>query len=109
MIAGQPNFLRLGWPCGDQRIFWYSAAVVNVSPDDAPAALIMGVGFLAFGLTLIVRPSYVRANLDRFAGSWKQGSWHPFRMSDWGLRLAGMIGIAGATLFFHIAYLALHH
>jgi len=79
-----------------------------VSPNDAPAALVMGAGFLAFGLTMILRPSYVRANLDRFADSWKQGSWHPYKMPDWGLRLTGMIVIAGATLFFYIAYLGLH-
>jgi hypothetical protein len=78
-----------------------------MSPSDAPAALVMGAGFLAFGLTMVLRPGYVRANLDRFADSWKQGSWHPYKMPDWGLRLAGMIGIAGATLFFYIAYLAL--
>jgi hypothetical protein len=29
-------------------------------------------------------------------------------MPDWGLRLAGLIVIAGATLFFYISYLALH-
>ena len=39
---------------------------------------------------MILRPGYVRANLDRFADSWKQGSWHPYKMPDWGLRLAGM-------------------
>ena len=68
----------------------------------------MGAGFLAFGLTMILRPSDVRGSLDRFADSWKQGSWHPYKMPDWGLRLAGLIVIAGATLFFYIAFLALH-
>ena len=82
--------------------------MATVNPNDAPAALVMGAGFLAFGLTMILRPSYVRGNLDRFADSWKQGSWHPYKMPDWGLRLAGLIVIAGATLFFYIAYLALH-
>jgi len=68
----------------------------------------MGAGFLAFGLTMILRPGYVRANLVRFADSWKPGSsWHPYKMPDWGLRLAGVIGIAGATLFFYIVYVAL--
>jgi hypothetical protein len=79
-----------------------------MSPSDTLAALVMGAGFLAFRLAMILRPSYVRANLDRFADSWKPGSWHPYKMPDWGLRLAGVIGIAGATLFFYIAYLALH-
>jgi hypothetical protein len=79
-----------------------------MGPSDAPAALVMGAGFFGFGLTMILRPSSVRANFDRFADSWKQGSWHPYRMPDWGLRLAGVIGIAVATLFFYIAYVALH-
>jgi hypothetical protein len=79
-----------------------------MDPSDAPPALVMGAGFLAFGLTMILRPGYVRANFDRFADSWEPGSWHPYKMPDWGLRLAGVIGIAVATLFFYIAYLGLH-
>jgi hypothetical protein len=79
-----------------------------MGPSDAPPALVMGAGFLAFGLTMILRPGYVRANLDRFADSWKPGSWHPYKMPEWGMRLAGVIVIAGATLFFYIAYVALH-
>ncbi len=83
-------------------VFWYPAPVANVSPNDAPSALIMGAGFLAFGLTMILRPSYVRANLDRFADSWKQGSWHPYKMPDWGLRIAGMdCNRSGYALFLH--------
>jgi len=66
----------------------------------------MGTGFLVFGLTMIFRPRSVRENFDRFADSWKRGSWHPYRMPDWGLRLAGLIAIGGATLFFYIAYIA---
>jgi hypothetical protein len=77
---------------------------MNVSASDAPAALIMGAGFLAFGLTMILRPAFVRANFDRFADSWKQGSWHPYKMPFWGLRLAGGIVVAVAVLFFYIAY-----
>jgi hypothetical protein len=53
---------------------------------------------------MILRPGNVRENFDRFADSWKQGSWHPYRMPFWGLRLAGAIMIAVATLFFYIAY-----
>lgn len=64
----------------------------------------MGVGFLAFGLTMILRPANVRANFDRFADSWSQGSWHPYKMPSWGLRVAGVIMILVATLFFYIAY-----
>ena len=66
----------------------------------------MGIGFQAFGLTMIVQPDNVRANLDRFADSWKPGSWHPYRMSSWALRLAGAIAIPVAKLFFYIALVA---
>ncbi|MGO9402454.1 MAG: hypothetical protein ACLPVW_03165 [Terriglobales bacterium] len=79
----------------------------NIGPSDAPAAVVMGAGFLAFGLTMMLRPGNVRANFDRFADSWRQGSWHPYKMPLWGLRVTGVIGIAGATLFFYIAYVAL--
>jgi hypothetical protein len=80
--------------------------VQNMSRNDAPAALVMGIGFLAFGLTMILQPDNVRANFDRFADSWKPGSWHPYRMPSWALRLAGAIAIAVATLFFYIAFVA---
>jgi hypothetical protein len=40
----------------------------------------MGTSFMAFGLTMILRPGSVRANFDRFADYWKQGSWHPYKM-----------------------------
>ncbi len=79
------------------------------SPSDAPAALVMGVGFLAFGLTMILRPGNVRANFDRFADSWKQGSWHPYKMPFWALRLAGVFAVTVAMLFFYITYVAYNH
>jgi hypothetical protein len=82
----------------------YFYEVQKISPSDAPAALVKGTGFLAFGLFMILRPNTVRENLDRFADRWKQGSWHPYRMPVWGLRLAGAIVVAMATLFFLIAY-----
>ena len=78
----------------------------SVKPSDGPAALVMAAGFMAFGLTMILRPSSVRANLDRFADYWKQGSWHPYKMPLWGLRLAGVTMMVVATLFFYIAYVA---
>lgn len=78
--------------------------MTTVSRSDAATAVVMGVGFLAFGLTMIFRPGNVRANFDRFADSWKKGSWHPYRMPDWGLRSAGALVIAGAMLFLYIAY-----
>jgi hypothetical protein len=80
--------------------------VSAVTPSDGPAALVMGMGFFAFGLTMILRPDRVRANLDRFADYWKQGSWHPYRLPHWGLRVARVLIVALAALFFQIAYLA---
>jgi hypothetical protein len=78
-----------------------------ISRSDAPAAVIMGIGFLGFGLMMFFRPCNVRANFDRFANNWKEGSWHPCKMPDWGLRLAGLMVLGGATLFFYIAYIGL--
>ena len=78
-----------------------------VTPSDGPAALVMALGFFAFGLTMIFRPESVRANFDRFADYWKRGSWHPYKMPPWGLRLAGIAIILVSALFFQIAYLAL--
>jgi hypothetical protein len=75
-----------------------------VARSEAPAALVMGVGFLAFGLTMVLRPANVRASFDRFANSWKEDSWHPYKMPFWGLRLAGMVMMGAATIFFYIAY-----
>jgi hypothetical protein len=66
----------------------------------------MGVGFLGFGLTMILRPEKLRANFDRFADSSKQGSWHPYKMPSWGLRLTGAIVVMVATLFFYIAHVS---
>ena len=60
------EFLLAGC-CGNKSVFWYSAAMPSMAPSDAPTALVMGAGFLTFGLTMILRPGYVRANLDRFA------------------------------------------
>ena len=81
----------------------------GVTPNDGPAALVMGLGFFAFGLTMILRPDRVRANFDRFADHWKQGSWHPYRMPLWGLRVAGVLILGVALLFFQIAYIAFGH
>lgn len=77
------------------------------TPSDAPAAVVMGVGFFAFGLTMILRPDCVRANFDRFADYWKKGSWHPYNMPHWAVRAAGIVIVAIAALFFQIAYTAL--
>ena len=84
-----------------------SAIMTLVARSDAPAALVTGVGFLAFGLTMVLRPANVRANFDRFANNWKEDSWHPYKMPFWGLRLAGVAMMGVATLFFYIAYAGL--
>jgi len=65
----------------------------------------MGVGFFAFGLTMILRPDRVRENCDRFADYWSKGSWHPYKMPLWGLRSAGVLMILVSALFFQIAYI----
>ena len=78
----------------------------QLNPHDAPAAIVMGVGFFAFGLMMILRPANVRQNFDRFADRWKEGAWHPYKMPSWGLRLAGACVLGVATLFFYIAYVS---
>src|SRR5262249_8788349 len=92
----------------------YFQTMQSVSPNATPAALIMGAAFLLLGLSMILQPAQIRGNLDRlgealveFANrlSWRQQNWHPCEVSDQGLCLAGVIVIAGATLFFYTAYL----
>jgi hypothetical protein len=80
-----------------------------VTPSDGPAALVMGAGFLAFGIIMILHPDRVRANFDRFADYWKEGSWHPYKMPLWGLRTAGVVILLIAALFFQIAYVTFKH
>ena len=76
-----------------------------MSHADAPAALVMGLLFLTFAVLTIARPEWVRTAMDDFANSWKQGSWHPYRMPLPVLRLViGTVGIGSAALFFYIAY-----
>ena len=78
------------------------------SRADAPAALLMAVLFLTFGVFVLLRPDKVRNAMDDFANAWKQGSWHPYRMPLPVLRLVvGGTGIGGAALFVYIAYVAL--
>jgi hypothetical protein len=75
---------------------------------DAPAALVMAALFLTFGVFAILRPDKVRSAMDNFAGAWKEGSWHPYRIPLPLLRLiVGGAGIGGAALFIYIAYVAL--
>jgi glucose-6-phosphate isomerase len=78
------------------------------SRADAPAALLMALLFLTFGVFALLRPDKVRNAMDDFANAWKQGSWHPYRMPLPVLRLVvGGTGIGGAALFVYIAYVAL--
>jgi uncharacterized protein YjeT (DUF2065 family) len=78
----------------------------GVNPSAGPGALVMGAGFLSFGLTMVLRPGSVRANFDRLADHWKEGSWHPYRMPPWGLRLAGAVVMVIGMLFFYVAFVA---
>lgn len=78
------------------------------SRGDAPAALIMAALFLSFGLFAILRPEKLRAAMDNIANTWKQGTWHPYRMPIPVVRLVvGGVGIGGAALFIYIAYVGL--
>ncbi len=65
----------------------------------------MALFFLGFGLFAFLRPQKLRAAMDNFADAWKEGSWHPYKLPISALRyLVGGVGIAGASLFFYIAY-----
>ena len=78
------------------------------SRADAPAALVMAVLFLTFGVFALLQPDKVRNAMDNFANAWKQDSWHPYRMPLPVLRLVvGGTGIGVAALFGYIAYVAL--
>ena len=75
---------------------------------DAPAAMLMAVLFLTFGVFTILRPEKLRTAMDTFANSWRRDSWHPYRMPLPLLRVVvGTVGIAGSALFFYMAYLGL--
>jgi len=68
----------------------------------------MAVLFLSFGVFTILRPERVRTAMDNVANSWKQESWHPYRMPIPVLRLVvGGVGIGFAALFLYIAYVGL--
>jgi uncharacterized protein YjeT (DUF2065 family) len=70
-----------------------------------PMSLVMGLVFVAFGLTMILHPNRVRENFDRFADYWKEGSWHPYKMPDWVLRVLGVAVVVFSAIFFQIAYI----
>lgn len=78
------------------------------SRGDAFAAFVMAALFFTFGLFAILRPEKLRAAMDNFANTWKQGAWHPYRMPTAVLRfVVGGVGIGGAVLFLYIAYAGL--
>ena len=78
------------------------------SRNDAPAALVMAALFLSFGLFATLRPEKLRAAMDNFANSWKQGSWQPYRMPAPVLRfVVGAAELGSAALFLYIAYVGL--
>jgi hypothetical protein len=80
--------------------------MTNMNSSDTPGLLFMGAAFFAFGLTMIVRPGYVRTSFDRLHNSWKQDSWHPYKLPFWGLRSAGVVIVTIATILFYAAYLS---
>jgi hypothetical protein len=68
----------------------------------------MAALFLSFGLLAILRPEKLRSAMDNIANSWKQGSWHPYRMPTPVLRfVVGGTAIGVAALFLYIAYTGL--
>jgi len=78
------------------------------SRSDAPALFVMAVMFLSFGLFAIMRPQALRTAMDNFANAWRQGGWHPYKMSMPAIRVVvGGVGILGAALFVYIACIAL--
>ena len=79
------------------------AAIGNRS--DVPALFAMAAFFFGFGLFAIWRPAARRNAMDKFANTWKQGSWHPYKIPLLLLRVvAGGTGIVGAALFVYIAF-----
>ena len=79
------------------------------NPGAVPAALLMAVAFLSFGLFAILRHEKLRNAMDTFANARKQGTWHPYRMPIPVLRfVVGGAVIGGAALFLYIAYVGLY-
>lgn len=78
------------------------AMVSNSS--DVPALFAMAAFFFGFGLLAILRPAAIRNAMDSCADTWKQGSWHPYKISLPLLRvIVGGAGMLGAALFLYIA------
>ena len=53
------------------------AAIGNRS--DVPALFAMAA-FFSFGLFAILRTAALRNAMDKFANTWRQGSWHPYKI-----------------------------
>jgi len=76
--------------------------------SDVPNLFLMAAIYLAFGLFAILKPDTLRSFMDKFANSWKEGSWHPYKMPRPVLQIVvGGIGIGVSALFVYFAYLAL--
>ena len=72
--------------------------------SDAPALFAMAAFSFSFGLLAILRPAALRNAMDNFANAWKQGGWHPYKMSLPLLRvIVGGTGMICAALFVYIA------
>lgn len=76
--------------------------------SDVPTLFVMAALFLAFGLFGILKPDALRVAMDNVANSWKEGSWHPYKMTRPVLRIVvGAAGILCSSLFIYLGYLAL--
>jgi hypothetical protein len=87
------------------------AAMSNDFPtrSDVPNLFLMAAIYLALGLFAILKPDALRAVMDNVANSWKERSWHPYKMPRPVLRIVvGGIGIGVSALFAYFAYVALH-
>jgi len=84
----------------------YFGIVHTIHPTDAPGLLLMGCFFLAFGCMTILRPREVRSFMDRFSDLLEEGSWHPYKMPYWGMRIAGLILIGISLLMLWMAQIA---
>jgi hypothetical protein len=77
------------------------------SRADAPAAVLMALIWLSFGLVAILWPAKLKTAIDNFASKRNDG-WHPYKMSLPLLRMVvGVVGLGGAALFALIAYRSL--
>jgi hypothetical protein len=78
------------------------------SRSDLPAVFAIAAFFFSFGLFAILRPAALRNAMDNLANPRKQGSWHPYKMPLFLIRIVvGGTGMLGAALFVYIAFTTL--